>query len=275
MKRGLVIWIVLIIWSCAVLHAQSDFSFILNKEGKVVVIPKKMDYEFHIPPYTYKSYTPSSTREIDMKLKEFVPEFRPLHIDERPMDMEIASTAYRPFFDVFTPMIRQMSPMALDFEELEIVPLNEQFSFLSYGQQQTWPGLGRLITVDGNLIWQQNQWMLGGGLFAGRYSTPYNASPVFMGGFNLNARYEATEWLALRAWGSYVMYEKDEKYNPHMLWNPYYNHTQVGGAFEFKFNENVGVGMGVNFEYNPVRRKMVPQYLIYPIFNTKTIRIGR
>lgn len=48
MKRGLFVSILLFCgW---VSYAQSDLTFMLDKEGKMIVIPKKMNYEFHIPP---------------------------------------------------------------------------------------------------------------------------------------------------------------------------------------------------------------------------------
>jgi hypothetical protein len=46
------------------------------------------------------------------------------------------------------------------------------------------------------------------------------------------------------------------------------NHTGMGGAMEFMFTENIGAGMGVSYEYNPMRRRLEPQYLLYPIFRT-------
>ena len=172
-------------------------------------------------------------------------------------------------------MIREVSPMALDFNETNIVPLNDDFSFLVNGRQYTWPGAGGLTMMNGNLVWQKEQWTIGGGMFGGKYFTPFNPSPKLTGGFNMNLRYEVSNQLALKAWGSYAFYEGKEKYNPHMLWNPFFYHTQVGGAFEFKFNENFGIGMGMNFEYNPIKRKMDPQYMVYPIFQSKSITIGR
>ena len=95
-----------------------------------------------------------------------------------------------------------------------------------------------------------------------------------MGGFNATASYEATDWLTLRGWGQYTFYEKRERSNPQMLLNPFYNHTSVGGAFEFKVKEDFGIGVGVNFEYNPWSRRMDPQFLVYPALKNKNIRIG-
>ena len=43
MRRGLFIFMA---WICVVgIQAQSDFSFILNKEGKIIVLPKNKTYE--------------------------------------------------------------------------------------------------------------------------------------------------------------------------------------------------------------------------------------
>lgn len=253
-------------------RAQSDLVLTMNKEGKIIAIPRKNHYELNIPPWSYKSYTPSSSREIESKLRQFVPDI-PSTPDERPMDMQVQSAAYRPYFDVFTPMLQQVSPMALDFNETSVVSINDDLYFLTNGRQYTWPGAGGLTVVEPSLAWRTGRWTLSVGAFGGKFYTPFNVSPKLMGGVNAQVKYEATDWLALRAWGQYATYGNENE-NPHMLLNPFYNHTSVGGAMEFKFNDNFGIGAGVNYEYNPIRRKMEPQYLIYPIFRSRNIRIG-
>ena len=61
MRRGLFIFMA---WICVVgIQAQSDFSFILNKEGKIIVLPKNKTYELNIPKASYKTFTPAGTRE--------------------------------------------------------------------------------------------------------------------------------------------------------------------------------------------------------------------
>lgn len=272
MKRGylLSMWLLSVI--CIHVEAQSDLTFTMDKEGKVLIIPREKHYELNLPKFSYKSYTPASTRLIESKLQEFMPG-QPRQADERPMDMQVASAAYRPYFNVFTPMLRQVSPMALDFNETSVIPLNDHFSFVVNGRQYTWPGAGGLTEITPQLMWQNERWMWSVGGFAGKFYTPFNPSPALMGGVHAQARYAVTEWMAVRAWGQYAAYGDEEK-NPHMLLNPFYNHTSVGGALEFKFTENAGVGFGVNYEYNPIRRKMEPQYLFYPIFRSKNIRIG-
>lgn len=272
MKRGYFIIIVLLV--CALGgHAQSELDFVLNREGKMTAVPKYKTFDFNIPEFSYKTYTPSIRTEIEKKLREFTPDF-PATADERPMDMQVLSLAYRPFFNVFTPMIRRVSPMALDFQEFDFTPISATAGILTVGEQYTWPGLGGINQISSSLVWQQDRWTLTGGAFAGRYYTPFNSSPDFMGGFNATVSYEATDWLTLRGWGQYTFYEKGERNNPHMLLNPYFNHTSVGGAFEFKVNDNVGIGVGVNYEYNPWNRRMDPQILFYPAFRNKNIRIG-
>lgn len=246
--------------------AQSDFVWTLNNEGKILVIPKKKEYEFHIPKQSYSSYTPASTHKMEAKLKEFRIEPATVHLDERPMDMQIFSAAYRPYFNVFTPMLRSVSPMALDFNESLLVSVNEKISFLSTGRKYTWPGAGGLTTLDANLVWKQGAWTVTGGIYGGHYYTPFNPSPELMGGLHTSVYFQANDWLGLKAWGSYAEYGNKHERNSHVMLNPFYNHTAAGGAFEIKFNDNFGMGMGVNFEFNPLKRKMEPQYLVYPIF---------
>lgn len=262
MKNGLVIWLLLLAATCV--QAQSDLVLMMNKEGKLIAIPKRMSYELNIPEFSYKSYTPANTLALDKRLREFMPDLPP-GIDERPMDMQVLSAAYQPFFNVFTPMIRRVSPMAMDFNEVSITPVSDHVDFLVNGQQYTWPGAGGITRITTALVWRNDNWTVSGGAFAGRFYTPFNSSPGFMGGAHAEVGYQATDWLKLRTWGQYAGYGK-EKENPHMLMNPFYNHTSVGSGLELKLNDNFGVGMGVNFEYNPMKRKMEPQYMVYPIF---------
>ena len=60
-----------------------------------------------------------------------------------------------------------------------------------------------------------------------------------------------------------------------MLMNPFYNHTNVGGAFEFKVNDSgFRVGVGVNYEYNPIRGKMERQFIRSSDLASGMFRIG-
>jgi hypothetical protein len=43
------------------------------------------------------------------------------------------------------------------------------------------------------------------------------------------------------------------------------NQTGAGGAVEFMFTKNLGIGTGVSYEYNPMKRKLEPRYIFYPV----------
>lgn len=266
MKKRLVIWLLLLVAVAVEAQVQSDLIMTVNSEGRMIAIPKFMNYELNIPKFAYKTYTPSMNmaREFERQSRAFTPDIPPA-IDERPMDMQVLSTAYQPFFNEFTPMLRRVSPMALDFNELSVTPISDNVDFWVQGQQYTWLGAGGITRVSTALSWHKDRWVVTGGAFAGRFYTPLNPSPGFMGGANVQVSYEATDWLKIRGWGQYAEYGKDSR-NSHMLMNPSFNHTNVGGAFEFKLNNKFGMGVGVNYEYNPIRRKMERQQLIYPIF---------
>ena len=247
MKRGISLIILLLCALC--LQAQSDLTWIRTKEGRMVAVPKRAVFDLNLPKFTYKSFTPSDRQLIEAKLREFIPDLpvQSAYEQERPMDMIISSAAYQPFFNPYTPMLRRVSPMALDFHEVSIIPVSEQ--------------------VD--------RFSLSGGAFGGRYFTPFNPSPQFMGGFNAMASYDVTDWMTVRGWGQYTFYDHNERNNPHMLMNPFYNHTNVGGAFEFKVNDSgFRVGVGVNYEYNPIRGKMERQFMFYPAGKIGMFRIG-
>jgi hypothetical protein len=210
---------------------------------------------------------------MEIKLREFVPEL-PLSPDERPMDMQVLSAAYRPFFDIYAPMMRAVSPMAFDFSETSVVPLNDNLAFFTTGAQYSWPGMGGQTIVNPGMIWRQDRWTVTGGGFAGRFYTPLNPSPGYMGGANLQVRYDVNKRIAFRTWGQYAHYGNGENYNPFMLTDPFFNHTSVGSAVEFMLNESFGIGGGVNYNYNPHKRRMERQYMLFPVFRNKTIKIG-
>lgn len=254
--------------------AQAEMTFMLNKEGKVIVIPKRKTYELQIPAYSYKSYTPASTLLTDMKLREFTPETPPGAPDELPMNMQTLSDAYRPFFNVYMPMLRRVSPFALDFSETTVVSLGDNWALLTSGVQATWPALGGMTGINPSLVWKQGRWTLSGGGFAGRFYTPLNLSPGFMGGANVQMRYQASKRLALRAWGQYAAYSgKEDDQTPFLLMNPSMNHTGAGGGVEFMFTPNLGLGAGVKYEYNPMTRKLSPQYIFSPLIKSKVFQI--
>ncbi|MDH6534345.1 hypothetical protein D0T51_03720 [Parabacteroides sp. 52] len=274
MRQGFLLFICL--GFCLIGKAQSkEFDFVLNKEGKIIALPKKKDYTLNIPKISYETYQPANTQELDKKLREFTPNYQSLTLDERPMNMQVQSEAYRPFYNVYAPMLRRITPMAFDFNETSTSHLHENWALVLNGRQHSWPGAGGLTTIHSALVWHKDKLSIAGSGYAGHYYTPFNLSPEHMVGVNLHLRYEATDRLALQAWGQYSHYiDKKEKYNPHLLMNPFYNHTSVGGSMEFKINENVGIGVGVNYEYNPWNRKMERQFLLYPVFQSKGFRIG-
>ena len=275
MKWG--ISVILLLLCTLFLQAQSNLTWIRTKEGKMVAVPKRMVFDLDLPKFVYKSFTPSNRQLIEAKLREFVPDFPvwSVYEQERPMDMTISPVAYQPFFNPYTPMLRRVSPMALDFHEVLIVPASEQVTFITSGRQYTWPGAGGLTRINVELLWRHDRFSLSGGAFGGRYFTPFNPSPQFMGGFNAMASYDVADWLTVRWWGEYTFYDQKEKRNPHMLMNPFYNHTSVGGAFEFKVNDSgFKVGVGVNYEYNPIRGRMERQFLFYPAGKIGMFHIG-
>jgi hypothetical protein len=257
------------------LQAQQDVSFTIDKEGKIIMVPKFKTYTLNIPELSYQTYTPASTTGIDKLLQEFIPETKPTALDERPMDMHILSSAYRPFFDVFTPMYRRMSPFALDFKEASIVPINEKLMLLTIGQQETWPLLGGQTDINSMLVWSNNRLTILGGASAGRFYTPYNASPEYSLGANLQLRYEMNDRMAVRTWGQYTHFSGKERLNPYVMSNPaFYNSTGVGGALEFMFNENFGVGGGVEYNFNYIKGRMEARPVFYPVFKTGKVSIG-
>ena len=248
-----------------ILHAQSDFTFMLNKEGKLIALPKRINFNFNIPEASYKSYTPSTTRVINDLLSTYEPAVNP-KLDERPMDMQVLSSAYAPFYNEYTPMLRRVSPTALDFNEVEFFPLNENLTFVVAGRQETWPGLGGQTIANAAIDWHSGPWTIGGGGFAGRYFTPFNQSPEFVGGVNLHTSFQANDWLKFNAWGQYAGYDSNERKNPHMLMNPYFYHNSIGTSVQIKLNDNFGVGAGVQYDFNPMIRKWERQVLVFPVF---------
>lgn len=274
MNKGFwMIWFAFTLYSA---WGQSGFGLLENSEGKIIVIPREAQFDLtiDIPEATYKSYTPATTNELERRLQEFQPDYQSTSINQRPMDMQVLSGAYEPFYNPFVPMLATISPSAFDFRETSVVSINDQFAFLATGMKSTWPAAGGITTITSALSWQKDRLTLTGNVMGGHYSSPFNPSPEYVVGGGVNARYEVTDWLSAIGWGQYMHYSGQEKYNPHVILNTFYPHTSAGGALEIKVSENFGFGVGVNYQYNPRYRKMEPQYMLYPVFKSGHFQIG-
>lgn len=254
-------------------NAQSDLSLVLDKEGKIVAIPKPKPFELDIQDVSELDYTPKGSRPVDLQWLSFQPEEYTIHL-ERPMDMNILSGAYRPFYNVYTPMLIEVSPMALDFNETYLMKVNENVDFLANGSQYTWPGAGGMTIFTTVVSWHNDRLRITGGGFGGRFFTPLNPSPDVMAGLHLHVSYEATDWLKLHAWGDYVFYDQAQEKNAYLIMNPFFYHQQVGGALQFKVSDNFSFGVGANFQYNPARRGMERQIMIFPGFGGRDFGFG-
>ncbi len=259
-------------------HAQSTLKFIVDKEGKLFAIPSETTYEIKVPEATYKSYTSVSeqNRRLQEKYTEAYREFTSfsrvefifadysyLHDVDRPANMNVLSDAYRPFFNPYTPMLWQINPMALDYDEWLVKPIGPNTAFLVNGVQETWPALGGINIASMAVSHRAGSFTVTTGGFAGRYYTPYTPNPSYWGGVNISAKYEINDWMAMRAWGSYAFFGEN-KADPFMVANPWMNRTNVGGSMEFKVSDDFGFGIGVNYQHNHFNNRMEPQFLFYP-----------
>ena len=188
--------------------------------------------------------------------------------------MNVLSEAYRPFFNPYTPMLWRINPMALDYDEWYIKPVAFNTAVLVNGRQETWPALGGVNIASMAVSHRAGSFTVTTGGFAGRYYTPYTPHPSYWGGVNATARYELTDWMAMRAWGSYAFYG-DNKADPFMVANPWMNRTNVGGSMEFKVSDDFGFGIGVNYQHNHFNNRMEPQFMFYPFGNAGSrFRLG-
>ena len=127
-------WMIgILLWSLCRVDAQNRLKFIMDKEGKLFAIPVETNYEIRIPEVSYKSYTPVSeqNRQALERYQDIYQKFSEGTMNDiaffsfpagnqeadRPMNMNTLSEAYRPFFNPYTPMLRRVNPMALDYDE--------------------------------------------------------------------------------------------------------------------------------------------------------------
>ncbi len=261
------------------LEAQNSLRFVMDHEGKLFAIPIDKKYELNIPATATKSYIPLSQQGLMLQarymetyktwMEQIVSDPHTVSLLEPPeadrsINMLSLSDAYRPFFNPYTPMLRRANPMALDYNEIFIFPTAENTAVWAHGIQETWPGLGGMNIIETGATQRIGNVMISVSGFGGRFYTPYSPSPSLMGGLNIVSHYQVNDWMALKAWGSYTFYGRHGA-DPFMNINPLLNRTQVGGAMEFKLGDKAGIGVGVNFEYNHLKRKMEREYLIYPV----------
>ena len=246
------------------IQAQSRMKFIVNHEGKLFAIPTYTDFKIEVPKIEYKSYTSVSEQNRRM-LEKFTSSFKEYTSDidveyvfmddyfipeaDRPMNMNALSAAYRPLFNPYTQMLRNINQMALDYDETFTKSIGRNSAFIVNGVQETWPGLGGTNIVNMGFSQSVGKVSLTAGSFAGRYYTPYTNQPQHWGGINIMAHYEANDWLSLNAWGSQSFYGPN-KAAPFLQMNPLLNRTNVGGSMNFKVSDDFRFGIGVNFQHN-------------------------
>lgn len=242
-------------------QAQSDFTVLLDKEGKLVALPRiKDNYEIKIPESTYQEFTPTYKISADYKLRPFTPHILTSTTINRPMDMHVASTAYRPFFEIYTAMLQQINPMALDFHETYMKRLDEYMDIIATGFQISWPGAGGLTMMHSGLSWHNDKIRLTTSGFAGRYYTPFHPSPDLSMGVNLQMEYQANDRLQFISWGEYRHFDNAQM-NPPFLFNPYSNQLNLGGAVKMKVSPNFSFGIGFNYNNSHLRNQLQPQRL--------------
>lgn len=262
------------------MYAQSSFRMIMGEEGKLYFIPRARPsaQTLEVPEFSFSVenlYIPTAIPRSD--LQSFNPaETQSLPVTELPMNMQVLSSAYKPFFNIYAPLYIRTNPMAFDYFEGYGYHLNPNVSFQVSGFQGTWPGNGSLNTVSGGVAWQNEKIGFWGGGFAGRYATPYEISPGVMAGVQGGVNFQATEWLKLKTWGQYTFYDEKGKDNMFLYLNHQMPQIAVGGAMEFKVNENFGFGIGIQRNYNPMRGKWENNQMFYPTYRNgnKSISIG-
>ena len=256
MKRSVLLLLVYLIGFSLSSLAQDD----------LFLLPRKINYELIFPKRDYSEFIPTSDKTYQPTLNLPKPVLDLTPKTDLPANRQILSEAYSPLFDPFTPMHMRMSPMALDFDEYKVYPMGQGVSFVLHGTQQTFPGAGGHTFIQPSLRWKNEKFEVSGGAFAGRFQTPLYPHSDMMGGVNVQMGYQITDWMNIRTWGQYAAYDKQNTMNPFVIMNPMMNHTQVGGAMEFKITDDFGIGVGVNYEFNPMKRRLVPKRFVYPIF---------
>ena len=262
MRRGFVIGMGL--WLCALgIQAQSGLRLSMDKEGKIVALPTHKDYSWEIPKESHQTVTPAGTTDLDARLREFKPEVESLDLWERPMDMQISSTAYQPFFNVYTPMLRRVSPMAMDFYESYGKPLNDSFGLVSRGVQYSWPGVGGMTFLNAGAVWHKDRWTIEGTGVAGRFYTPINPHPAVAVGIQGQVGYEVSDWLRLRTFGQYIHTNKAGK-STFLDMNPFLYKTEVGGALDFKIRDDFRFGIELKYQRSPFSNRWDRQLWFVP-----------
>jgi hypothetical protein len=270
MKR--LIFLLLLTYFTAAINAQREFKLVFTEKGKAIAIPDPRKPSYIIPEYSFGKITPPST-DLDYTVTTASTDYNEL-LSTQPFNVQVLSAAYRPYFNPFTPLLTKASPTALDFTEYSFLPLNEKLGLFTTGQKVTYPFLAGKTTLSSMLVWQHERLNIMGGGFVGTFYTAFNNSPVLMGGLKLDLHYELSEKFALRGWGSYTVYQGQERKNPLIYTLPVFNYTGFGSALEFMFNENFGVGGGIEYEFNYLKGRLEPHPVVYPIFKIGNVTIG-
>ncbi|MDR2495605.1 MAG: hypothetical protein LBD21_00535 [Tannerellaceae bacterium] len=273
MKQNVQLLCITFMLFASAVQAQLSGDIMFDKDGRPFTIPRFHDYNLNLQPSATEPLL-NADRRASVLPAAYESFSSPEALADLPLNVHVLSTAYAPFYNPYTPMMRRVSPFALDFSEARAMPLGDNMALITYGRKATLPLFGGQTDISTQLAWQHNNLTIAGGIFAGNYYTPLNPSPALMGGINLNARYQFAEKMALRGWGQYSLYGDNGAMNPWVQHGAVFNHTSLGGALEYMFNENFGLGGGVEYRFNYFKGRLEPHPVVYPIFKNGHFSIG-
>lgn len=141
--------------------------------------------------------------------------------------------------------------------------LNSQNSITTSHIISNFIGLGGLTLVGGNYNYGLRDI---GILSVGLYAAKYNIYNYFRNdaGINGNIKIEITDNLSLNLFGQHSYTTSKIGISPFI--SSLYPHSNFGGSFEFKVNNNWGFVLGTENEYDVFLRKWVTRPFIMPVF---------
>lgn len=145
-------------------------------------------------------------------------------------------------------------PALTDFSRFQQKAISRKFIFVGNGQNVTYLGMGKYISVNGSIRWQASERLSldVGGLFSRQFyfSAPISRQDIM--GMNMKGQYALTNNVRLELWGQYIF---SDEYSLFPGYNSLFPHTGVGASVSFDLKANAGIKVGAEYQYDKKTQK--------------------
>lgn len=165
----------------------------------------------------------------------------------------LENKSIRPFFYSLPPMSKN-APLLTDFYRTQQNLIYKPFSFVGKGEERTYTGIGKYISIQGAIRWQPARKLFidAGGLFSRQFYYSSFLSRQNASGVNGRIQYTLANRVRLNIRGQYIFPESSF---PHPVYNSLFPHTGAGASLSIDVNKDSDISVGAEYQFDSKSQK--------------------